>query len=133
MANLAEIASALISVFEGPDRLTAFRDSGGVWTIGRGHTKGVKEGDTCTPAQAVAWFAEDEAPLLELVNGVKVWRAAAYVSFGYNCGRGALHAVLTGLDTIDNPKHTTDRRGNVQPGLVSRRRLEKLLIDGEDA
>ncbi len=132
MATLAEIASALISVFEGPDRLVAYADTGWVWTIGRGHTKGVKQGDTCTPSQSVAWFAEDQAPLLEMVDGVKFWRAAAYVSFGFNCGRGALHAVLTGTDTIDNPKHTTDRHGNVLAGLMSRRRLEKLLAEDTD-
>lgn len=31
----------------------------GIWTIGYGHTLGVKEGDTCTMAQALAWLSED--------------------------------------------------------------------------
>lgn len=35
----------LIESFEGL-RLTAYQDSVGVWTIGYGHTKGVKKGQT---------------------------------------------------------------------------------------
>jgi lysozyme len=125
----AQLAAALIAVFEGPERLTAFRDSGGAWTIGRGHTAGVKEGDTCTHEQAVAWFAQDQAPLLSMVSDRPPLAAAAYSSFGYNCGRGALANVLAGKDTILNPKHATDRHGVTQPGLVSRRALEAILIE----
>jgi hypothetical protein len=50
------------------------------------------------------------------------------VSFGYNCGRGALELVLAGHDTIGNPKHCTDRHGNVLTALQSRRRLEEALM-----
>ena len=115
-------------MFEGPPHLTAFRDGGGVETIGRGHTAGVQAGQTITHEQSDIFFAEDEAALLELVADKPVLAAGAYVSFGYNCGHGALHAVLTGIDTIGNPKHTTDRHGVVEPGLVSRRALETALI-----
>jgi GH24 family phage-related lysozyme (muramidase) len=125
----AQLAAALIAVFEGPERLTAFRDGGGVLTIGRGHTgRDVTEGLTITHDQAVAFFAQDQQPLLTLVAGMPPVGAAAYVSFGYKCGRGALHAVLNGLDKVSNPLHTTDRHGNVEPGLVSRRLLESLPI-----
>ena len=44
--------------FEGC-KLTAYKDIGGVWTIGYGHTRGVKEGDTCTAAQADIWLLQD--------------------------------------------------------------------------
>lgn len=125
---IAQLADALIAVFEGPEALTAFQDSGGVWTIGRGHTAGVKKGDTCTHEESVAYFAADQAPLLLMVASISVVAAAAFVSFGYNCGRGALAKVLAGKDSIDNPVHTTDRHGVVQRGLVSRRRLEALLV-----
>ena len=126
--TLAEVTDALIAVFEGPPRLKAFKDGGGVWTIARGHTKGVTEGMTCTPEESTAWFAEDEAPLLRMVEGKPLLSAAAHASFGYNCGHGALEAVLRGVDSISNPKHTTDRHGVVEPGLVARRRLEQILI-----
>lgn len=130
--SLAEVADALLSVLEGAEpRLKAFQDGGGVWTIGRGHTKNVRPGDVITRETSRIFFAEDEAPLLELAasSGRGIWCCAAYVSFGYNCGAGALHAVLTGHDTIDNPRHTTDRHGVVEPGLVARRRLEFLLTE----
>ncbi len=127
---IAELSEALISVCEGPERLAAFRDGGGVWTIGRGHTKGVTAGMVCTHAQSVAWFSEDQAPLLAMVADKPPFAAAAYVSFGYNCGMGALRSVLDGTGSVADPKHTTDRRGIVEPGLVSRRRLELLMIAG---
>ena len=124
----AQLAAALIAVFEGPERLTAFQDGGGVWTIGRGHTRGVTEGMTITHDQSVALFEQDQARLLLLVEGLPAVEGAAYVSFGYNCGWSALRNVLDGLDKISNPVHTTDRRGVVEAGLVSRRALEALLI-----
>lgn len=40
-------------------RLTAYKDGGGVWTIGYGHTRGVVPGQTCTQEQADAWYLED--------------------------------------------------------------------------
>ncbi len=129
MTNLETAASTLLAVFEGPEKLVAYRDTGGVWTIGCGHTLGVKEGDTCTHEQAVAWFAVDQKPLLDMVRDKPPLVGAAYASFGFNCGRGALHAVLSGADTIDNPRHATDRSGKTVSGLVSRRRLEKLLVE----
>ncbi len=129
MTTLTDLAAALIAVFEGPEKLAAFMDTGGVWTIGRGHTRGVRQGQVCTHQQAVAWFAEDEKELLSMVAGKPLFAGAALCSFGYNCGRGALHAVLMGADTISNPLHTTDRHGNVQPGLVSRRALERLMVE----
>lgn len=129
MAPTAQaLAAALISVFEGPMRLTAFQDTGGVWTIGKGHTRGVTAGMTCTEAQAIAWFAEDQAFLFADVSLMKPLQQAGYVSFGYNCGRHALDKVLTGEDTIMNPVHQTDRHGVTLPGLTSRRTLENLLI-----
>lgn len=127
--TLSALAAALIAVFEGPEKLAAYRDTGGIWTIGRGHTHGVTEGMTITHEQAVAFFAEDQAPLLGVVSGRPLFAAAAYTSFGFNCGMGALHAVLAGVDKISNPKHCTDRHGTVLPGLVSRRALEELLVE----
>jgi GH24 family phage-related lysozyme (muramidase) len=127
--SLAELSSALIAVFEGPERLTSFLDSGSVWTIGRGHTAGVREGQTITHEQSVALFGSDQMPLLDMVADKPLFAAAAYVDFGYNCGHGALREVLRGIGSIADPVHTTDRHGQVQPGLVSRRRLELLMID----
>ena len=42
-------------------RLTAYQDSVGVWTIGYGHTKGVKRGDKITQQQADEYLRADLA------------------------------------------------------------------------
>ena len=42
---------SLIKKFEGC-KLEAYKCSAGVWTIGYGHTTGVKEGDVCTQEEA---------------------------------------------------------------------------------
>ena len=47
-----------LKLFEGC-RLQAYQDTLGVWTIGYGHTKGVKKGDTCTQSQADQWLKDD--------------------------------------------------------------------------
>ena len=72
-------------------RLKAYRCPAGVPTIGWGHTRGVKMGDTCTQEQADAWFVED---LTEFTDGVRrvLKRDAsdnelgAMVSLAYNIG-----------------------------------------------
>lgn len=79
--------------------------------------------------QAVEFFEKDQVSLLALVNGKPLLAGAAYVSFGYNVGRGALVNVLNGSDSISNQRHTTDRHGVVLDGLVSRRLLEQMLIE----
>lgn len=128
MTPLEELAASLTAAFEGL-RLKAYQDSGGVWTIGIGHTgKDVTPGLTITPEKAYELFAADQAPLVATLAGRPILEAAALADFGFNCGRGALSKVLDGTDSIDNPKHTTDRKGNVLGGLVARRKLESLLI-----
>lgn len=122
----AELAAALIAVFEGC-KLTSYQDSGGVWTIGIGHTKGVTAGQTITMQQAQQFFAEDQAPLLAKVQGLPVIEAAALVSFGFNCGLGALEEVLAGHAFVTQFVH--DRKGNPLPGLVTRRTLEEALMN----
>lgn len=123
-----QLAAALIIVFES-EKLLAYVDSGGVWTIGIGHTgPDVHPGLRITSEQSAALFAADQKHLFELVAEIaSPFRAAALVSFGFNCGAGALKKVLIGADSILNPIHTTDRHGNILPGLVARRRLEALL------
>jgi lysozyme len=123
--NLVELASALIGVFEGC-RLEAYQDSGGIWTIGRGHTRGVEPGMRITQQRADEFFAADQAPLFALVKNRPLLEAAALISFGFNCGAGALRQYLAGQIRIEDKIH--DRNGNVQPGLVARRRLEAMLV-----
>lgn len=128
--NLATLAAAMIRVFEGV-KLTAYQDTGGVWTIGFGHTGSVDgvpiaAGMTITMEKAEDLLAIDAAPLFKQVAGLPVIEAACYVSFGYNCGAGALARVLSGQSNLTD--FIRDRKKNVLPGLVSRRGLEAALI-----
>lgn len=126
--TLQEFTARLIAVFEG-ERLTAYQDTGGIWTIGIGHTgPDVVGGLVISHEDSVQLFAADTEHLFTMVGGMPVLKAAAMVSFGYNCGPTALQLVLDGKDAIDNPRHFTDRHGNILPGLQARRLLEYALV-----
>lgn len=65
----------------------------GIWTIGWGHTKGVKEGDTCTMGQADQWLHDDTMEACRHVNEavtVTLTQAQfdALASLFFNCGYG---------------------------------------------
>ena len=51
--------------------LTAYQDTAGVWTIGYGHTNGVKKGDKITAYQAEQFLKEDLAKFEPIANKVK--------------------------------------------------------------
>lgn len=51
-------------------RLKAYRCIAGVPTIGWGHTKGVKMGDTCSLEQAKRWLSEDVRQTEDYLNRV---------------------------------------------------------------
>ena len=74
-------------------KLFAFLDTGGVPTIGYGHTKGVSIGDAITPQQANQLFDDDIAIFEKEVNRVKRKLTQnqfdALVSFCFNVGISA--------------------------------------------
>lgn len=55
---------------DGGPKLAAYLDTGGVATIGYGHTHGVHLGDTCTVDQALQWLHEDADDAERDVNGL---------------------------------------------------------------
>jgi lysozyme len=133
--TIISLSASLIKLAEGL-RLTAYRDSAGVPTIGFGHCAGVKMGDTITEDQAEAFFQADAAPLLELVKHLPIIEAAALLSFGFNCGLGALQRYLAGTIVArdgafwaGNLQYGRMAGGVISAGLVSRRRLEASLIE----
>ena len=79
--------------FEGC-KLTAYRCPAGVWTIGVGHTKGVKQGQKITEAQAISLLKGDLLPCENYVNNLGVCKTQgqfdALVDFCFNLGTGAL-------------------------------------------
>ena len=126
--TLAELSFTLLNVFESV-RLKSYKDVAGIWTIGYGHTgPDVKEGQFITLQEAQVFFETDTKHLFDMVKGLPLMKAAAYVSFGYNCGAGALHRVLNGqaklLDFTKAGKPLVE-----YPGLVARRKLEQAFID----
>ena len=72
--------------------LQAYQDSVGVWTIGYGHTQGVKRGDKITAFQAEQFLKEDLARFEPYANKCKMLSTQgkydAVLDFIYNCGVG---------------------------------------------
>ena len=137
---------ALIKSFEAL-RLSAYLDIRGIATIGWGHTGWfaidvpVRIGQTCTDAQAEAWFADDTADAVLGVNrlvdiALNQNQFDALVSFAYNVGVGALaHSTLLNdlnggyLELAANQFLRWDYAGHVQSdGLERRRRAERDLF-----
>lgn len=149
MARISDEGLALIEEFEGV-KLAAYLDGGGVPTIGVGHTRGVKLGDTCTAEQARAWLREDveeaEATIVRHIPG-KVYMALpqaawdALVSFVFNLGDQAFKnpttGALTGLaralngrrwdDVPDEMRRWVYDNGKKVRGLENRRKKEAAL------
>lgn len=122
-------------------RLAAYQDSVGVWTIGYGHTKGVKPGDKITQAQADEFLTQDTAGAASDVSRlVKVELSQnqfdALVSFTFNLG-GKNLASSTLLKRLNegNYRAASDQfgrwvfAGNVLlQGLLKRREAERQLF-----
>jgi lysozyme len=79
----------LIKQFEGL-RLKAYKDQKGVWTIGYGHTGGVKSGDVITEQEAEKLLENDLKTAENAVNEQNLSLSQnqfdALVSFVYNVG-----------------------------------------------
>ena len=130
----------LIKQFEGL-RLEAYRCPAGVWTIGYGHTAGVRQGMKITETEAERLLAEDLKPVLAaLPEDLSDNRMAALASFVFNVGVGAFSGSTLRrmiVEDADNPRIADEFArwryggGKVIPGLVARRRAEaKLYFTG---
>lgn len=123
-------------------RLTAYIDTGGVWTIGYGHTgSNVREGLTIPLSEAERLLTRDLRVAEGHVNdAVKVKLTQnqfdALVSFVYNVGGGAFRSstLLKLLNAGDYdgaanqlPRWNKDN-GKVVNGLTNRRREERELF-----
>ena len=130
---------SLIKSFEGC-RLKAYKCPAGVWTIGYGHTAGVKEGDTITQEQADEYLRNDLAKYEKAVinyDGIYHFNQNqfdALVSFTYNCGVGNLkNLTQSGKRTLSQISAKlllyNKAGGVVLRGLQRRRTAEKELFD----
>lgn len=130
----------LIKEFEGC-RLTAYKCPAGLWTIGYGHTAGVKESTTITQEQAEEYLKQDLEKFEKGVDGcVKVGinqnQFNALVSFAYNCGIGALQTstLLKKLNSGDFNGAANEflrwnkANGQALTGLTRRRQAEREMF-----
>ena len=65
--KISENGKSLIKKFEGCE-LESYQDSVGVWTIGFGHTKGVRQGQSITKDEALAMLDEELIEYQEYVE-----------------------------------------------------------------
>lgn len=127
-------------------RSQAYKDTGGVWTIGYGTIKypngqQVKQGDTCTQGQAELWLINDckwVDTCLDKHIKVKLSQNQfdALASFVYNIGETAfIKSTMLSLlnqSKFDLAANQFDRwiydNGKIISGLANRRAKEKLLF-----
>jgi lysozyme len=151
---LSQVGFDFIKHFEGL-RLKAYRDGGGVWTIGYGHTKTAKPGMTISQEWAEklliedVWFFERGVETLVTVD-LSQPQFDALVSFSFNVGLdqdddltaeglgdSTLLRKLNGLDYIGAAEEFlrwNKDNGKVVAGLTRRRKAERdLFLSGTGA
>lgn len=120
----------------------AYQDSGGVWTIGYGHTQGVHAGQRTNRLEAHNWLVQDLRTAAHAVDRlVKVpltnRERIACISFTFNVGVGGLESssFLRYLNQERRHKAANrlllwvkDARGTTLLGLLRRRRAERKLF-----
>lgn len=123
-----------IKEFEGL-RLESYRCASGVWTIGYGHTKGVKSGMKITRQKALDLLKADLEEVKKKVDSnlnlrkleVNQYQYSALCSFTFNCGSTNL-ARLTKDRTVVQIGQAillyNKSNGKVLQGLVNRRQWE---------
>lgn len=139
------IASDFVKQFEGRE-LKAYRCSAGVLTIGYGHTKGVKEGDEISPAEAEQLLVEDLAAIADDLNRlvnvpVSEGQYIALLSLAFNVGASAVKksTLLFHLNhkRYDEAAEEFDKwiyaGGKVSEGLKRRRAAERKLFENDMA
>lgn len=139
--SVSDSGVELVAKFEGC-RLEAYKCPAGVWTIGYGHTAGVKEGDRLpSKERAKELLREDLAKYAANVNscvkkGLITFALSqnqfdALTSFCYNCGAGNLQKLVSGRDAAavaEKIPAYNKGGGKVLPGLVRRREEERALF-----
>ena len=141
----SELLINKIIEFEGC-KLTAYKCPAGVWTIGVGHTKGVKQGQTITEAQAMSLLKGDLLPCENYVNNLGVCKTQgqfdALVDFAFNLGTAALgRSTLLKYIRAKKPEQYireefgkwVNSKGMRLKGLVIRRQWEADRYYGKEA
>jgi lysozyme len=142
--NISQEGISLIKKFEGCE-LEAYKCAAGVWTIGYGHTKDVKEGDSILKEDAESMLMHELQKYCNDVDiavkvDLKQNEFDALVSWTYNLGLTNLNS-STMLKVLNEGKHNevpaqikrwNKASGQVKQGLVRRREAEALMFEGKD-
>ena len=138
--TIGQAGLKLIMQFEGC-RLNAYQCAAGVWTIGYGHTAGVKPGQTITQAQAEEYLRQDCRKFEAYVNNsayvpitgqLNQNQFDALVSFAFNLGAGNLKKLCKGRNAAQiaaaMPQYC-NAAGKTLAGLKRRREAEVVLFN----
>lgn len=149
--QISDAGKDLLKELEGL-KLEAYKCSAGVWTIGYGHTAGVKEGMTITEAQADKYLTDDlktiEYTITADLKNKKFTQHQfdALVMFTFNVGLGnykksTLRKKFLAGDTdgasdefLKWNKYKNPKTGEYEElaGLTNRRRKEQDWFDTDD-
>lgn len=127
----SDILIEAIKGFEG-FRAEAYKCPAGVWTIGYGHTGGVKKGQRVSPARAEELLRQDLRSAEESVSRLGVAKTQgqydALVDITFNCGDMSKSTLVrkiregAGKDEITKEfMRWVHSGGKVLPGLIKRR------------
>lgn len=130
-------------------RSNAYRDAGGKWTIGYGHTATADPGETVSRAQAETLLKTDlrsaeNAVRRQIQAPLNSNQFSALTSLAYNIGEGGLKKsdvakhlnagnYQAAADSFNKIVHVGGPNGRVLPGLVTRRANERALFLKPDA
>ena len=142
--KISQEGISLIKKFEGCE-LEAYKCAAGVWTIGYGHTEGVKPNDEMDKESAEELLALDLVVYEKSVSWIittpmNQHQFDALVSFTFNLGEtnlcsSTLRKVLNQEQYNEVPnqiRRWNKANGKVNDGLIRRREAEALLFEGKD-
>ena len=133
-----------LKYFEGV-RYKAYQDTAGIWTIGVGHTLGVKEGDIIDDMQVDVFLEQDI-----LASKKRIWvylpqkfsltdnEMDCLISLGFNLTTKSFKKLIEYLiqdKELFKKKillYCKDIKGNYLKGLLKRRICERLLFEGRE-
>ena len=142
--QISQEGLALIKKFEGCE-LEAYKCPAGVWTIGYGHTKDVKEGDKINKDEANYLLQEEMIEYESYINDMvdvdlNQSQYDSMCAWVYNLGPSNLGS-STMLRVLNEGKYDevpqqmkrwNKANGEVLTGLIRRREAEALLFEGKD-
>lgn len=108
---LGSRGEALIKSYETLKLVAYMPTPDDVPTIGWGHTRGVRMGDTCTVEQAQEWFEQDTARAVSLVNGLM-----------HNTGQSLTQSQFDALVSL---------AFNVEASVGTGNSIERFMIEGD--